>query len=197
MLAEGVAPALIDNAGRLAGMPMGPLTVADMVNLDLSAKIRAQTKADLGDRYVGTPSDGVIDFMVEQGRYGQKTKAGFFDYQDGDKRLWPELTRHFPTAATQPSLELVQRRLLHIQAVETLRCLEEKIVARPQDADVGSILGWGFCPFYGGVASYVDLIGPARFEAECDELAGRFGARFTPPQLLRDLARDRRGLYAA
>jgi 3-hydroxyacyl-CoA dehydrogenase/enoyl-CoA hydratase/3-hydroxybutyryl-CoA epimerase len=87
--------------------------------------------------------------------------------------------------------------LIHIQAVETLRCLEEKIVTRPQDADVGSILGWGFCPFYGGVASYVDLIGPARLEAECDELASKFGARFTPPRLLRELAKEGRTLYAA
>ncbi len=197
MLAEGVSPALIDNAGRLAGMPMGALTVADMVNIDLSYKIREQTKADLGDKYVATPSDRVIDFMVQRGRYGQKTKAGFFDYGETDKRLWPELTTHFPPAPSQPSLAEVKRRLLHIQAIETLRCLEEGIVTRPQDADVGSILGWGFCPFYGGVASYVDWIGPERLLAECEDLATRFGPRFTPPKLLRDLAKNGRSLYAA
>lgn len=195
MLAEGVLPALIDNAGRLAGMPMGALTVADMVNIDLSYKIREQTRADLGDRYVAHPADRVIDFMVERKRYGQKTRAGFFDYADGDKRLWPELTTHFPPAAAQPALEEVKRRLLHIQAIETLRCLEEGIVQRPQDADVGSILGWGFCPFWGGVASYADQVGAKRLEAECDELAARLGPRFAPPQLLRTLAREGRSLY--
>lgn len=195
MLVEGVLPALIDNAGRLAGMPMGPLTVADMVNIDLSHKIREQTRADLGEGYVAHPADRVIDFMVERKRYGQKTRAGFFDYSNGDQRLWPELTTHFPPAATQPTLEDVKRRLLHIQAIETLRCLEEGIVQRPQDADVGSILGWGFCPFWGGVASYVDQVGAKRLEAECDELAARHGPRFAPPDLLRTLAREGRSLY--
>jgi 3-hydroxyacyl-CoA dehydrogenase/enoyl-CoA hydratase/3-hydroxybutyryl-CoA epimerase len=197
MLAEGVAPALIDNAGRLAGMPMGALTVADMVNIDLSWKIREQTRADLGDKYVPTPADGVIEFMVKAGRYGQKTQAGFFDYAGGEKRLWPGLATQFPPAATQPSLAEVERRLLHIQAIETLRCLEEGIVARPQDADVGSILAWGFCPFYGGVASYVDYVGPARLLADCEELARRHGPRFRPPELLRTLARENRTLHAA
>ena len=195
MLAEGVKPALIDNAGRLAGMPMGPLTVADMVNLDLSHKIRMQTKADLGDAYVAHPADPVVELMVNEGRYGQKTKAGFYDYTDGGKALWAGLAKHFPVAAVQPGLESIVRRLLHIQAIETLRCMEEGIVQRPQDADVGSILGWGFCPFYGGVASYVDLVGAKRLAAECDELAKACGPRFVPPVLLRRLAESGEGLY--
>jgi 3-hydroxyacyl-CoA dehydrogenase/enoyl-CoA hydratase/3-hydroxybutyryl-CoA epimerase len=198
MLAEGVGPALIDNAGRLAGMPMGSLTVADMVNLDLSHKIRLQTQADLGDKYRPHPSDPVFDFMVGRGRFGQKTKAGFFDYHDGgDKRLWPELAQHFPVAKTQPSLGLIKRRLLHIQAIETLRCIEEGVITRPQDADVGSVLGWGFCPFYGGIASYIDLIGAKTLELECDQLADKFGERFRPPALLRQMAKESRSLYAA
>ena len=198
MLAEGVHPALIDNAGCLAGMPMGSLTVADMVNLDLSHKIRLQTKADMGDRYQAHPADAIIDFMVNQGRFGQKTKAGFFDYPaDGEKRLWPGLTKQYPPTASQPALDSVKRRLLHIQAVETLRCMEEGIVTRPQDADVGSILGWGFCPFYGGVASYIDYVGAKRLESECDELADQHGERYRPPALLRKLAPEGGTLYPA
>lgn len=196
LLAEGVAPALIDNAGRLAGMPMGPLTVADMVNIDLSYRIREQTRTDLGDKYRPHPADPVIDFMYHEGRYGQKTRAGFFDYPEGgEKRLWTGLGRQFPVRASQPSLAEVKQRLLHIQAVETLRCLEEGIVTRPQDADVGSILAWGFCPFYGGVASYIELIGVGRFLAECDALADRCGERFRPPGLLRTMVKEGRGLY--
>ncbi len=198
MLAEGVHPALIDNAGRLAGMPMGSLTVADMVNLDLSHKIRLQTKADLGDQYRVHPADEVVDLMVSHGRIGQKAKAGFFDYaEDGTKRLWPDLTKHYPPATGQPSLETVKRRLLHIQAIETLRCLEEGVLTRPEDADVGSILGWGFCPFYGGVASYIDYVGAKRLAAECDDLADKHGERYRPPALLRNLARDGATLYPA
>ncbi len=197
MLGEGVGAALIDHAGRLAGMPMGPLTVADMVNLDLSHKIRQQTEADLGASYVPHPADPIIEFMVQQGRYGRKNQAGFFDYHERDATLWPQLETHFPKAASQPAVELIQRRLLHIQAVETLRCMEEGIVTRPEDADVGSILGWGFCPFHGGVASYIDRIGTRRLTAECDALADQFGERFRPPALLRDLAREDRSLYPA
>ncbi len=197
MLGEGTGAALIDHAGRLAGMPMGPLTVADMVNLDLSHKIRLQTEADLGASYAPHPADPIIEFMVQQGRYGQKVKAGFFDYHERDATLWPLLEMHYPKAAIQPSVELVQQRLLHIQAIETLRCMEEGIVSRPEDADVGSILGWGFCPFHGGVASYIDRIGTRRLADECDALADRFGERFRPPVLLRDLARDDRSLYPA
>lgn len=197
MLGEGTGAALIDHAGRLAGMPMGPLTVADMVNLDLSHKIRLQTEADLGASYAPHPADPIIEFMVRQGRYGQKVKAGFFDYHERDATLWPLLETHYPKAAIQPSIELVQQRLLHIQAIETLRCMEEGIVSRPEDADVGSILGWGFCPFHGGVASYIDRIGTRRLADECDALADRFGERFRPPALLRDLARDDRSLYPA
>ncbi|MEO8449923.1 MAG: 3-hydroxyacyl-CoA dehydrogenase NAD-binding domain-containing protein, partial [Gemmatimonadota bacterium] len=182
MLREGVNPSLIDHAGRLAGMPMGSLTVADMTALDLSWKIINQTKADLGDKFVEHPSAKVFELMVGAGRYGQKNKAGFYDYlEGGEKRLWPELTTHFPTAKEQPSVDDVKRRLLHIQAVELLRCMEEGIVMRPQDADVGSILGWGFCPFYGGLASYVDYVGAKTLESECDDLAKKHGARFAPP----------------
>ncbi|MBL8988280.1 MAG: 3-hydroxyacyl-CoA dehydrogenase, partial [Gemmatimonadetes bacterium] len=115
----------------------------------------------------------------------------------GEKRLWPELTTHFPPAPHQPSLEEAKRRLLHIQAIETLRCLEEGIVARPQDADVGSILGWGFCPFYGGIASYIDIVGAKRLETECDQLADQHGERFRPPALLRKLAKEGGALYPA
>lgn len=197
MLGEGVDPALVDNAGRLAGMPMGSLTVADMVNLDLSHKIRLQTQADLGDQYRAHPADRIIEFMVAQGRFGQKTKAGFFDYADnGDKRLWPGLRQHFPVAASQPGLAEIKRRLLHVQGIETLRCIEEGVIQRPQDADVGSILGWGFCPFYGGVASYVDYVGAKTLETECDQLADQLGERFRPPTLLRQMAREHRTLYA-
>ena len=89
----------------------------------------------------------------------------------------------------------VERRQC-IQAVELLRCMEEGIVMRPQDADVGSILGWGFCPFYGGLASYVDYVGAKTLEAECDVLAKKHGARFEPPATLRKMAREGAKLYA-
>jgi 3-hydroxyacyl-CoA dehydrogenase / enoyl-CoA hydratase / 3-hydroxybutyryl-CoA epimerase len=201
LLAEGVSAALIDNAGRMAGMPVGPLALADEVSIDLMAKVRRQTKADLGAAYEGNAkSDALIDLMVERlGRLGKKVGKGFYDYptDGGKKRLWPGLTTHFPPAAEQPGVEEVKRRLLYVQSIETARCLEEKVVTDPRDADVGAILGWGFPPFLGGTVSQMHSIGIARFVAECDRLAQRHGERFAPPKLLRDMADAGRAFYAA
>jgi 3-hydroxyacyl-CoA dehydrogenase / enoyl-CoA hydratase / 3-hydroxybutyryl-CoA epimerase len=201
LLAEGVSPALIDNAGRIAGMPVGPLALADEVSLDLMAKVRRQTKADLGAAYEGNAkSEALIDLMVEKlGRLGKKVGKGFYDYptDGGKKRLWPGLATHFPPAAEQPDLDEVKRRLLYVQSIETARCLEENVVIDPRDADVGAILGWGFPPFLGGTVSQIQTVGAARFVAECDRLAQRHGKRFAPPKLLRDMAASGRDFYAA
>ncbi len=199
LLAEGVAPALIDNAGRLAGMPVGPLALADEVSLDLMHKVRKQTEADLAKDYQPGPGDDVVEMMVEKlGRIGKKAAKGFYDYPaDGKKHLWPGLQAHFPLAAEQPSLDEVKKRLLYVQSVETARCMEEKVVTDPKDADVGSILGWGFAPFEGGTISQIDSIGIADFVAECDRLAQRHGRRFAPPKLLRDMAITGERFYAA
>jgi 3-hydroxyacyl-CoA dehydrogenase/enoyl-CoA hydratase/3-hydroxybutyryl-CoA epimerase len=199
LLAEGVAPALIDNAGRMAGMPVGPLALADEVSIELMHKVRKQTRADLGAAYRGDRrAEAVIDLMVETlGRIGKKAGKGFYDYPAaGPKRLWPGLARHFSTAAQQPDVAAVKRRLLYVQSVETARCLEEKVVEGPRDADVGSILGWGFPAYLGGTASQIDTVGAARFVAECDALAQAHGERFVPPRLLRDMAAQGKGFYA-
>jgi len=200
LLGEGVLPALIENAGRMAGMPVGPLALADEVSLELMDKVRKQTRADLGKDYRGNEAaDAVIDLMAGKlGRIGKKAGKGFYDYPaDGRKRLWPGLARHFAPLAAQPPVDEVKRRLLYVQSVETARCLEEKVVVDPRDADVGAILGWGFPPFLGGTVSQMHSIGLDRFIAECDRLAQRHGDRFAPPRLLRDMAASGRAFYAA
>ncbi|HEY1339313.1 MAG TPA: 3-hydroxyacyl-CoA dehydrogenase family protein, partial [Bryobacteraceae bacterium] len=155
MLLEGVGPALIENAGRMAGMPVGPLAVADEVSLDLMQHVRKQTRADLGDAYRPNATDEVLRIMIgECGRHGKKARAGFYDYPEGaKKRLWPELSKRFPTRADQPDATELARRFLDAQARETARCLEEGVVTDRRDADVGSVLGWGFSPALGGAAS--------------------------------------------
>lgn len=198
LLGEGVAPALIENAGRQAGMPVGPLALADEVSLDLMHKVRKQTKADLGDAYRAGPGDEVTTRMVEKlGRIGKKAGKGFYDYPAGGrKQLWSGLKDQFPPAANQPSLEEVKKRLMYVQSVETARCMEEKVVLDPRDADVGSILGWGFAPFQGGTISQIHTLGIGRFVAECDLLAQAHGHRFAPPKLLRDMAASGQSFYA-
>jgi 3-hydroxyacyl-CoA dehydrogenase/enoyl-CoA hydratase/3-hydroxybutyryl-CoA epimerase len=201
LLAEGVNPALIDNAGRMAGMPVGPLALADEVSIDLMHKVRKQTRLDLGQDYKGNAkSEAVIELMVEKlGRIGKKAGKGFYDYpgQGGPKRLWPGLAEHFKPAAEQPGVEEVKQRLLYVQSLETARCLEERVVLDARDADVGAILGWGFPPFLGGPVSQMHTLGVERFVADCDRLAQKHGERFTPPRLLRDMAASGKLFYPA
>ena len=190
LLAEGVKPALIDNAGRMTGMPVGPLALADEVSLELMARIRKQTAADLGAAYQRSAIDDVCDRMVDKlGRLGKKVGKGFYDYpQDGPKQLWAGLAQEFAPAATQPTVEEVRQRLMFIQSVETARCLEEKVLLAPIDADVGAILGWGFPAYLGGPIGQIHSLGLAAFVKACETLAERHGARFAPPQLLRRMA---------
>jgi len=188
MLAEGVKPALIENAAKMAGMPVGPLAVSDEVTLDLSYKIMKQTRRDLGDEYREHPADAVIfKFHDELKRLGKRYGAGFYEYPEGGKkRLWPGLAEVYPPAAEQPDVEQVKKRLLNIMALETARCIEEGVVTDPADADVGSIFGWGFPPWTGGTASYIDTIGMAEFLVECDRMADAFGEHYRPSEWLRN-----------
>jgi len=197
LLAEGVAPALIENAGRMCGMPVGPLALADEVSLELMARIRKQTAADLGAAYQRSAIDDVCDRMVDKlGRLGKKIGKGFYDYPQGaPKHLWSSLAQEFALAATQPSVDDVKQRLMFIQSVETARCLEEKVLLAPVDADVGAILGWGFPPCLGGPIGQIDTVGVAEFVQTCEALAQRVGPRFAPPQLLRDMAQRDAAFY--
>lgn len=197
MLAEGVAPALIENAGLLAGMPVGPLALTDEVSSELIHKITKQTRADLGDAYVARPGEDVAARMVELGRLGRKAGLGYYDYpaNGGKKALWPGLAREFPVAAEQPDVAALIERLVTVQAVETARCLEERVLTTARDADVGAILGWGFPAFRGGPVSYIHGVGVDAFVATCDRLAARYGARFAAPGLLREMAAQGRSFY--
>jgi 3-hydroxyacyl-CoA dehydrogenase / enoyl-CoA hydratase / 3-hydroxybutyryl-CoA epimerase len=193
MLAEGVKPALIENAAKMAGMPVGPLAVSDEVTLDLSYKILKQTRKDLGQDYREHPADAVIiKFHDELERLGKRYGAGFYEYPEGGKKhLWRGLAEVYPPAAEQPDVEAVKKRLLYIQSLETARCIEEGVVTDPADADVGSIFGWGFPPWTGGTASLIDTVGMASFLQECDRMADAFGEHYRPSEWLRGQARIR------
>ncbi|WP_439532611.1 3-hydroxyacyl-CoA dehydrogenase NAD-binding domain-containing protein [Polymorphobacter sp.] len=199
LLAEGTNPALIENVGKQMGMPVGPLAVTDEVGLDLSLKVGKQTKADLGDAYVASPADAVIEKMNELGRHGRKNGKGFYVYPDdgGKKQLWPELvaTVAGQLAEDQPLAEEVEERLVYRQLVEAARCFAEGVVETPQDGDLGAIFGWGFIPHSGGPFSHMDTVGIANVVAILDRLADTHGDRFTPPQLLRDMAERHETFY--
>jgi 3-hydroxyacyl-CoA dehydrogenase/enoyl-CoA hydratase/3-hydroxybutyryl-CoA epimerase len=199
MLAEGVIPALIENSARMAGMPVGPLTVADEVTIDLQWKVIRQAEQDLGKRFQRPVSyDVVRRFVEELKRPGRRFGAGFYDYPAGGrKRLWPGLASVYPPAAEQPDAAEVGMRLLHIQALEAARCMEEGVVTTAAEADLGSILGWGFPAWTGGALSYIDTIGVRKFVADCDRLAKRHGRRFKPSRWLRARAAAGEAFHAA
>ncbi|MBL0944832.1 MAG: 3-hydroxyacyl-CoA dehydrogenase, partial [Hydrogenophaga sp.] len=200
MLGEGVPPAMIENVGRMTGMPMPPLALNDEVSLDLAYKVREQTKKDLGDKYVGSPADDLVRKMVvELGRVGKKAGKGFYDYPaDGKKKLWPGLAELTGKAQNPDDLDVqeLKNRFLYIQALEAARCFEEGVVTDVRDADVGAILGWGFAPWAGGPLSLIDMVGTAAFVEQCDKLAQKYGPRFTPNKLLRDMAAKGETFYS-
>jgi 3-hydroxyacyl-CoA dehydrogenase/enoyl-CoA hydratase/3-hydroxybutyryl-CoA epimerase len=190
MLTEGVPPAMIENAARMAGMPVGPLALNDEVALDLAWKILKAAKADLGPGVVDPAQERLLEEMVvRRERLGRKNGRGFYDYQGRDKRLWPGLAEIAPPQpADRFDVAELKHRLLAVQALEAARCLEEGVVTDPREADVGSILGWGFAPFTGGTLSYIDGMGAGAFVDLCRRLEEKHGARFAPNPLLLDLA---------
>ncbi|MEQ8895845.1 MAG: 3-hydroxyacyl-CoA dehydrogenase NAD-binding domain-containing protein [Roseovarius sp.] len=198
MVAEGVAPALIDNAARQLGFPVGPLQLVDETSIDLGAKIARATKAAMGDDYPDEAVDEVIFWMEGEGRLGRKANAGFFDYDDKGKRqgYWPGLEQQYPRAEDQPDLIEVQHRLMFAQVLEAVRALEEGVLEDIREGDVGAILAWGFAPWSGGPFSWLDIIGAPYAAERCDALTEKFGPRFTTPALLRELAEKNQSFYA-
>jgi 3-hydroxyacyl-CoA dehydrogenase/enoyl-CoA hydratase/3-hydroxybutyryl-CoA epimerase len=204
LLVEGVTPALIENAAKAAGMPMPPLGISDQVGLGTMYKVAKQAEKDAeakGEPWTPSPAQAIIASLVEDhDRWGAnpppkedgtpRTPAGFYDYREGGKNLWPGLStamsRWIDTASEQPSVD---------QCLEAARCLEERVITDIRDGDVGVIMAVGFPAFTGGPFTYMDNYGIAEFVRDADALAARYGERFAPPTLLRDMAAEGRTFY--
>jgi 3-hydroxyacyl-CoA dehydrogenase/enoyl-CoA hydratase/3-hydroxybutyryl-CoA epimerase len=199
MLLEGVPPAMIENVARMAGMPVGPLSLNDEVALDLSLRILRATEADLGPQAIHPGEKKLLEDMVEgHGRFGRKNGKGFYDYPQGQpKRLWPGLADLQKKKLDPDGIDVqeLKHRLLVVQALEAARTFEEKVVTDVREADVGSILGFGFAPFSGGTLSYIDMMGTRKFVALCRALEEKHGPRFAPNALLIELAETNDTFY--
>jgi 3-hydroxyacyl-CoA dehydrogenase/enoyl-CoA hydratase/3-hydroxybutyryl-CoA epimerase len=199
MLMEGVPPAMIENTAKMAGMPVGPLSLNDETAIDLGWRILQATKKDLGANAVDPGQEKLLDAMVvTQKRLGRKNGKGFYDYPEkGQKSLWPGLAEIAGKALDPDTLDVqeLKQRFLVLQALEASRCMEEHVVTDPREADVGSILGFGFAPFTGGTLSYIDGMGAARFVDLAQSLAAKYGDRFTPNALLLEMAKKGETFY--
>ena len=200
MLAEGIHPASIENAAVLSGMPVGPLAVSDEVSLTLMSHIREQSQKDhqnAGKTWDTHPAEKVIDQMLtEFSRPGKAKGAGFYEYPvKGKKYLWPGLVEHFVDQEHTLTIPLqdLKDRLLFVQALETVRCLEEGVLTSVKDANIGSIFGIGFAPWTGGAIQYINQYGIREFVLRAEDLASRYGSRFQPPKMLLDKAERNQG----
>jgi 3-hydroxyacyl-CoA dehydrogenase / enoyl-CoA hydratase / 3-hydroxybutyryl-CoA epimerase len=196
MLLEGVPAPTIEQASSQAGYPAPVLRLSDEVNLKLMKKIRDAAKTAAqgdGGPWEGHPSEAVIDKMLDEGRPGRLEGKGFYEYEDGKRtRLWPGLREAFPPVDDPSALSLkdLEERMLVIEAIETVKCLDEGVIETVADANIGSIFGIGFPGWSGGVLQYINGYedGLPGFVARARELAERYGARFEPPASLVQMA---------
>jgi len=200
MLIEGVPAPMIENVAKAAGMPVGPLALTDETALDLAQKIMKQTIRDLGEKAVDPEQFALINTMVDtHGRHGRKNGKGFYDYPEkpAKKHLWPGLKDLYPQQDPDriDTEELKQRFLVTI-ALEAARVMEEGIVTDPREADVGSILAFGFAPFTGGALSYIDGMGMQNFLDLAKRLQKKYGPQFKAPKLLVDMAAKKQTFYS-
>jgi 3-hydroxyacyl-CoA dehydrogenase/enoyl-CoA hydratase/3-hydroxybutyryl-CoA epimerase len=194
MLQEGVPAAMIENVAKRVGMPVGPLAVTDEVALTLALHVMDEAPSP-------SPEEKLVYSVYkamarELGREGKKVGKGFYEYPAGDKKfLWPGLKELFKEDINAVDAETVGKRLLHIMALESYRCLEENVLRSPKDGDLGSMLGLGFPPYTGGVFSYIDFVGAEQFVKECDTFTAKFGSRFAVPDSLRKMAEKGEKFY--
>jgi len=192
LVKEGVHPRSVEVAGLKSGMPMPPLALHDEVTLSLSVHIMDQTKADLaaeGKPYPAHPAEDVVRRMVKEcDRIGKKSGKGYYDYNGREKSLWPGLAELYPVASAQPSQQEIIDRFMFVQANETVKCLEEKVLRSVADANIGAIFGWGFAPHNGGPLQFLNAYGIKQAVARLNDLASKYGDRFKPARLLVEMA---------
>jgi 3-hydroxyacyl-CoA dehydrogenase/enoyl-CoA hydratase/3-hydroxybutyryl-CoA epimerase len=192
MLAEGAAPASVEQATLQAGYPAPVLQLVDELTLTLMRKIREETRRGVeaaGGAWTPHPADAIVDVMVlECARPGRSGGAGFYEYEDGRRiRLWPGLAEQFgPLRPDAIPFEDMKERMLFVEALEAVRCLDEGVITSIPDANIGSIMGIGFPPWTGGVVQFINGYagGLTGFVARAKELADRYGDRFIPPPSL-------------
>ena len=198
MLSEGIEPALIENSAKQIGMPVGPLQLLDELSVSLALNVAKETKEALGTKYQETGTESILLEMSKNNRLGRKELAGFYEYDEKGRRvkLWEGLRNlNVENTFANITAESVKSRLAYVQALEAVRAFEENILLSVEEGDVGGILGWGCLIWAGGPFSWLDHVGHEKVVVECQDLSDQYGARFTPPKIIKELASSGRKFY--
>jgi 3-hydroxyacyl-CoA dehydrogenase/enoyl-CoA hydratase/3-hydroxybutyryl-CoA epimerase/3-hydroxyacyl-CoA dehydrogenase/enoyl-CoA hydratase/3-hydroxybutyryl-CoA epimerase/enoyl-CoA isomerase len=196
LLEEGAEPRAIDKAASEFGMPMGPITLSDVVGLDTALYAGKVVNKAFADRAKNTK---ILAALVEAGRLGQKSGAGFYSYAKGsrgidDPALAPILDK-VRTGKREFTGEEIRDRLFLPMLVEASLALSEEIVRDPADVDMGLILGIGFPPQHGGLLRWAGTIGLSNIVAKLAKYES-LGKRFHPTEQMRQLAASGKGFFA-
>jgi 3-hydroxyacyl-CoA dehydrogenase/enoyl-CoA hydratase/3-hydroxybutyryl-CoA epimerase/3-hydroxyacyl-CoA dehydrogenase/enoyl-CoA hydratase/3-hydroxybutyryl-CoA epimerase/enoyl-CoA isomerase len=195
LLEEGADPRAIDKAATAFGMPMGPVTLNDLVGLDTSLYAGTVVNTAFADRAKATK---ILQELVAAGRLGQKSGAGFYSYAKGSKGAddpaFAAILERCRTGRREVGQEEITERLFLPMLTEASRILEEGIVREPGDVDMGLILGIGFPPTKGGILRWADSLRIAEVIMKLRQYEG-LGARFAATPLIRRLAAEKKGFY--
>jgi 3-hydroxyacyl-CoA dehydrogenase len=198
LVEEGALPQQVDKAVYDFGLAMGPFTMSDMAGLDVGWRIRKRQLKEQGptnERYSGTVSDRIC----ELGRYGQKTGAGYYRYEKGDRtpRPDPEVEKLILEVAKEKGIrrreisdDEILKRCLYALVNEGARILEEGIALRPVDIDIVYVAGYGFPPYRGGPMFWADEQGLANVLADIRKFHAEHGAAWEPAPLIERLVKD-------
>lgn len=192
MLLEGIPSAEVEAAAIQAGFAVSPLAVLDEISIPLMIHVYDQLP-DLSASQKRCYA--YLKQLTDQGREGRKSGKGFYDYDShtGQKQLWqPEIIKR-PATPTTP-IE-IQKRLLHVMALDTYRCLDEGVLDHPIDGDIGSVLGVGYAAHTGGAISHIDQVGLGQFVLDCDQFIA-YGEQWILPGSLRQLASQHFSFYS-
>ena len=193
MLIEGANIEQLDSALVEFGMPMGPINLFDEVGIDVAAKVSHILENAFGRRMAG---EGMLDKIVESGRLGKKNGKGFYVYEGKNKKIDPAIYALIPkTGKFDSNSAEIQDRCVLQMVNEAARCLAEGVVRRPEDVDIGMIFGTGFPPFRGGLLRYADGRGIDNVAGKLETLAGKYGERFQPADLLVEMKNSGKRFY--
>ena len=197
MVGEGIPPAMVDNIAKMAGYPIGPISMMDDIGMENGLKADREAQQALGANWKEPSGHHVLkNFCETLNRKGRRDGKGFYDYPDGQRQPWAGLKDVYPQMEAWPSVDELKQRMLYSESLEALKCMEEGVLSDAAEGDVGSILGIGFPSYTGGVFSLVDTIGLEEFVSRCDKLADRWGERFRPSAWLRQRATSGQKFYA-